>query len=81
MYRYIGLISYQEKLIKELNSNGIEASTLHKRNDLHQVFDYAKIDLPNLDDFYSKFLHLPCGWWVTKEDIDKICNIILCGEW
>lgn len=71
----------REELISALNNIGVEASPLHKRNDLHQVFDYAKTDLPNLDSFYTKFLHLPCGWWVTKEDIEKICDVIINGDW
>ena len=55
------------------------ASELHKRNDLHTYLNDHPVTLPNLDNFYSKMLHLPCGWWVTKEDLDKMVSIIKEG--
>lgn len=72
-------VENRERLIEKMAANGIIASELHKRNDLHTYLnDYPTI-LPNLDDFYSKMLHLPCGWWVTKEDLEKMVAIIKEG--
>ncbi len=72
-------VENRERLIKKMADNGIMASELHKRNDLHTFLNDYPTQLSNLDSFYSKMLHLPCGWWVTKEDCDKMISIIKDG--
>lgn len=65
--------------IKKLAENGIMASELHKRNDLHDYLNDFKQQLPALDTFYSKLVHLPCGWWVSNEERIKIIDVIKKG--
>jgi perosamine synthetase len=65
--------------IKMMEENGIMASELHKRNDLHAYLNDYPAKLSNLDLFYSKMVHLPCGWWVTEEDRNKIVKLIKGG--
>lgn len=65
--------------IRTLSENGIMASELHKRNDLHDYLNDFHQKLPVLDNFYSKLVHIPCGWWVTNEDREKIVEIIKRG--
>lgn len=72
-------VENRERLIQKFAENEIMASELHKRNDLHTFLNDYPASLPNLDDFYSKMLHLPCGWWVKKEDLDKMVSIIKEG--
>lgn len=72
-------VENRERLIKKFEENGIMASELHKRNDLHTFLNDHPTVLPNLDTFYRKMLHLPCGWWVTKEDCDKMITILKEG--
>lgn len=66
-------------LIRKMAESGVVASELHKRNDLHSLLNDFNAELPELDKFYSKMLHIPCGWWVTDEDRDKIVNVIKKG--
>jgi len=72
-------VDNRERLIKKLADNGIMASELHKRNDSHTYLNDYPTLLPNMDSFYSKMLHLPCGWWVTKQDCDKMVSLIKQG--
>lgn len=65
--------------VKKMAENGIMASELHKRNDLHTYLNDYPTHLPNLDEFYSKMVHLPCGWWVTKADCDLMISVIKSG--
>jgi perosamine synthetase len=58
--------------IAKMTEQGISASELHHRNDKHTYLNDFETSLPNLDKFYSNLVHLPCGWWVTKADCDKI---------
>ena len=72
-------VENREAFIKKMADNGIMASELHKRSDSHTYLNDFNLELPNLDEFYSKMVHLPCGWWVTKEDCDKMIEVIKGG--
>lgn len=65
--------------IKMMEANGIMASELHKRNDWHDYLNDFNLQLPVLDSFYEKMVHIPCGWWVTKNDREKIVEAIKKG--
>ena len=65
--------------VKMMADNGIMASELHKRNDAHSIFNLSKTDLPAVDKFSSSMVHIPCGWWVSKEDREYIANCIRKG--
>ena len=76
---YTMKVENRDDFCKMMESNGITASPLHHRSDTHSVFAQSKCDLPNLDKFYSEFVHIPCGWWVTDEDREKIVSTIKNG--
>lgn len=65
--------------IKKLAENGIIASELHKRNDWHSYLNDYQIELPILDNFYSKLVHIPCGWWVCETERQHIVHTIKGG--
>jgi dTDP-4-amino-4,6-dideoxygalactose transaminase len=69
----------RDGFVKKLAENGIMASELHKRNDLHNYLNDFQQELPILDKFYSKLVHLPCGWWVSKVEQELIVNTIKKG--
>lgn len=72
-------VENRDGFIKMMAENGIMASELHKRNDFHTYLNDFNEVLPNLDKFYSQMVHIPCGWWVLKEDCDKMINLINNG--
>lgn len=72
-------VENRERFIKMMTENSIMASELHKRNDLHTYLNDYPTELPNLDLFYSKMVHIPCGWWVADEDREKIVDLIKKG--
>lgn len=76
---YTMKVDNRDDFIAKLNSNGIMASELHKRNDWHSYLNDFSCELPNLDRFYSKMVHIPCGWWVTDEDRKLIVSTIKGG--
>ncbi len=65
--------------INMMSENGIMASELHKRNDVHAIFSSSKCELPNVDKFDQTWVHIPCGWWVTPKDRKKIVDCIKKG--
>ena len=69
----------REDFCKMMEENGIQASRLHHRSDLHSVFAESRCDLPALDCFYEEFVHIPCGWWIGEEERERIVELIKRG--
>lgn len=65
--------------IKMMEEKGIMASPLHHRSDTHSVFLESKCVLPQMDEFYASFVHIPCGWWVGDEERQKIVESVKKG--
>jgi len=76
---YTVLAERRDDLARKLSERGIGASTVHRRNDLHSYFESSAAPLPALDRFYSRMLHIPCGWWVTDEDRERIVSTLREG--
>lgn len=76
---YTMKVDNRNDFIKMMQENGIEASPLHHRNDTHSVFNNSKCNLPNMDLWYEKYVHIPCGWWVSIEDRERIVELIKKG--
>lgn len=62
-----------------LTSEGIMASKLHRPNHLHSVFKPFVTPMPELEIFYDRLIHIPCGWWVSDEDRERIVNTLKRG--
>ena len=76
---YTVLVERRDDFSRYLTEQGIGNSQVHKRNDWHLVFADSRCDLPGLDSFYSRMLHIPCGWWVSDEDREYIVDVIRQG--
>ena len=76
---YTMKVDKRDAFIKMMADNGVMASELHKRNDLHTIFHESKVHLTQVDAFEKSWVHIPCGWWVTKEDREKIVSVIKKG--
>jgi len=72
-------VENRDGLIKKMAEIGVMASELHKRNDWHDYLNDFNQKLPNLDKFYSKMVHLPCGWWLERDKRALIANTIKKG--
>lgn len=72
-------VENREGFIKRMAEIGVMASELHKRNDWHDYLNDFNTPLPNLDKFYSKMVHLPCGWWLKTEEKEMIVETIKKG--
>lgn len=62
----------RDRVLKALNDEGIMAGLVHVPNDAYTAFESSKDDLPGVRDFSSRQFSLPCGWWLSDEDIHHI---------
>jgi perosamine synthetase len=69
-------VERRDDFIRYLAEHNVVASPLHARNDKHTVFRESATPLPNLDKFYERMVHIPCGWWVSTEDREFIASLI-----
>ncbi len=76
---YTMKVDRREDFIKMMESNGITASPLHHRSDTHSIFKNSRRELPGMEEWYNAFVHIPCGWWLTEEDREKIVSLIKKG--
>lgn len=64
----------RDELLKKLNDEGIMAGVVHVPNNHYTVFKQFQTSLPGVDDFSSKQFSLPCGWWLSIEDVEHIAS-------
>ncbi len=59
------LVENKLKSIKYFREKGFYASGVHLNNNVYSVFE-DKRKLKGVEEFQSKFLAIPCGWWLKK---------------
>lgn len=76
---YTLLTDRRDELEAHLQAKGVQCGRVHRRNDWHSVFKASNRPLPGLELFWNRMLHIPCGWWLTDEDRERIVEAIM--EW
>ena len=76
---YTMRVEKRNDFIKMMESNGITASPLHHRSDTHSIFAESRCELPNMEEWYNSFVHIPCGWWLNGEERVRIVELIKRG--
>lgn len=60
-----------------LSVNGVASSPVHYRNDKYSsTIKFAEHLLPGVEVFSNQQINVPCGWWVTSEELDHIINVL-----
>lgn len=68
----------RDDLIRKLHSHGIGTQRLHMRHDRYSCFSDG-VELPCVDLFDAENLSIPCGWWVSDEDRERIADCLRAG--
>ena len=73
-------VEHRGELMRKLHENGIGCQRLHLRNDRYGCFSGARATvLSGVDVFDQENLSVPCGWWVSDEDRERIARCIRSG--
>jgi len=62
----------RDDILKNLNDRGIKAGVVHVPNHHYTVFEIEKKELPGVDEFFSRQFSLPCGWWLSEDDVKHV---------
>jgi len=73
---YTMFVENHERFMEHMKKKEIMVSRVHERNDKHSCVKEFKISLPNLDKIVEEMICIPCGWWVTNEELKHITNSI-----
>lgn len=63
---------HRAKVSEGLVKCGVGNNISHTRNDSYSLFEDSASSMPGLDDFSSRMLNIPCGWWVDSHDLYHI---------
>ena len=67
----------KEEFMEYLKEYGISSSPVHHRNDRYDcTIEFAEGDLEGVDEFYTKQVSIPVGWWLKEEEIEYIVKVI-----
>ena len=67
----------RDKIMEELNAEGINAGLVHVPNHPYTCFKESLTDLPETEYFSKHQISLPCGWWLSEDDINIIAKALL----
>ena len=70
-------LNNRDEVMKNLATDGIMASKVHARNDIHSMFKEFRTELPNSEKFNESHLCIPVGWWVGKEEREFIAERVV----
>ena len=69
-------VQSRDRFIAHLAENGVEASQVHARNDKHTGFHFPNGQLPGTDWFDAHQVAIPCGWWLSMDDLKHIVKVV-----
>lgn len=76
---YTMKVERRNDFMRMMELEGIMASPLHHRSDTHSIFKDSRRELPQMEQWYDSFVHIPCGWWINEENRSHIVDIIKKG--
>lgn len=76
---YSLLVEDKPEFQRAMKERGIITSQVHERNDIHTTVKEYRAILPNLDQITPKLSSIPVGWWVGKEERERIVEAIKEG--
>jgi dTDP-4-amino-4,6-dideoxygalactose transaminase len=68
-------VNNRNAVLVTMKQQGVMASSLHQRNDIYSGFGAgANAYLPNTTYLQDHVLAIPCGWWLTDEDLAAVAK-------
>lgn len=72
-------VKERHNFTKMMTEAGVQVSRVHERNDKHTCVSQFSAILPTLDKISQEMICLPVGWWVSQDDANMICDLIIKG--
>jgi len=69
-------INRRDEFISYAKSQGVHVSRVHDRNDKHECMSQFHASLPGVDQACRSMVCIPCGWWLSENDLLKIRDML-----
>lgn len=76
---YTFLVEKRSDFCTMMATKGISVSRVHERNDNHTCLAKFKRPLPMLEYVMPRYICIPVGWWIAREDREYIVSCIKEG--
>ena len=76
---YTILVNDRTSFASMMGEHGIHVSRVHERLDKYTFTKPFQKELSSLDSIYDKYISIPVGFWLTKENREYIVNCIKRG--
>lgn len=73
---FLLLAKNRDRLQQHLLAHGIKTTQLHQRNDVYSGFHAERRALRGTDQLMDQVLALPCGWWLTDDDLYRLIGAL-----
>jgi len=73
------LVKERDKFIQHMREREIEVSPVHSRNDRQRAFRFP-CELPGVDFFAEHEVAIPCGWWLSEKDRERVLEEVRSYE-
>jgi perosamine synthetase len=71
------LVDNRDSIIASMKQQGVHTSSIHQRNDVYTGFHTSSGHiLPCTTNLQKRILAIPCGWWLSDTDLEKITNAL-----
>ena len=70
------LVEKRDAFEKYMLECGVESTPCHYRCDLHDCVKEFRISLPGMNEVESKMTLLPCGWWLSNQQLKYVINCV-----
>jgi dTDP-4-amino-4,6-dideoxygalactose transaminase len=71
------LVDDKKQFKQHLAKAGIHSDVAHVSNLRYSVFrKFLDPTLTNLQYFDKRLMNIPCGWWVSQEEIETIVDAV-----
>lgn len=72
------LNGHKASFMNYMNAHGVACSQVHTRNDKNTCVSSMKYanELQGVSTLEEEMLCIPCGWWLTNDDIDYIVRMV-----
>jgi dTDP-4-amino-4,6-dideoxygalactose transaminase len=69
--------AHRRGVSEKLTAAGIGNNIVHTRNDSYSLYNHcAPTSMPGMDTFSERMLNIPCGWWLSEEDLEYIADTL-----
>ena len=76
-WTYTVRVRGRAKFIADMIDAGIGVSRVFARNDRYGAFAAARTSLPGVDAFDAEQVSIPCGWWLSDDDVGYVIDRML----